>query len=138
VADATAPGSNRPPGVAASAPVVAVSAPVVAVSAPVVAASAPTAPVDADATAADRPDLRLAMTTTLPATPVNSAPATTAAVVRSKPQSTIVRSGRAPVPAETQPARFRGVLVVHSSPAGARVALNGQPVGTTPLVLNKT
>jgi PEGA domain-containing protein len=38
-------------------------------------------------------------------------------------------------PTRSRTVPFRGVLVVNSRPSGARVFLNGQSVGTTPLVL---
>jgi hypothetical protein len=118
------PDAITPTGIAASVPVTAVNAPAAAPASMAAAAdvmkterseTAPAAPPPAAAVAA-----KAVLETTHTIAPSN------------RPSSALARNSR---PASATPPRFRGVLAVGSRPAGARVALNGQPVGTTPLVL---
>ena len=118
------PDAITPTDIAASVPVTAVNAPV---------AAAPASTAAADVMKAERSETAPAAPPPPPAVAAKAVPETTHAIARSNRTSAAL--ARSPAPASARPPRFRGLLAVESRPAGARVTLNGQPVGTTPLVL---
>jgi hypothetical protein len=124
---------------ASDAPLIRIEPTVAAPSAPAVAAPANVPPPVAPSPAAAAPSQPTAAPEQAVAVASQAAAPARAAAASRAPRP-VVRDRSVPRPlsaqAELGPLQFRGTLAVDSVPSGARLAVDGQPVGVTPLLLD--